>query len=143
MDTSSALEWKTVLNPLWFLLFSLFFFLNLFSRGKQQCMRFQLVILKMITLLLNSRVSAANLPNLPPHGLHPILPVSILTSSSHQYFCKQLHHLILLSIFLHRNFLSFCICWSCKLTLRACVYFFFQTRLPRAMARMATGGPHF
>ena len=33
MDTSYALEWKTVLNLLWFLLFSLLFFLNLFSGG--------------------------------------------------------------------------------------------------------------
>ena len=101
MDTSYALEWKTVLNPLWFLLFSLLFFLNLFSRGaalfytffKQQYavnshMRFQFLILKIITMLLNSRVTEANLPNLPPQKPHPILPVSILTSSSHQYFCK-------------------------------------------------------
>ena len=101
MDTSYALEWRTVLNPLWLLLFSLLFFLNLFSRGaalfymffKQQYavnshMRFQFAILKIITLLLNSKETAANLPNLPPHGPHPILPVSILTSSSHQYFCK-------------------------------------------------------
>ena len=101
MDTSYALEWKIVLNPLWFLLFSLLFFLNLLSRGaalfntffKQQYavnsrMRFRFVILKIIIMLLNSRVTEANLPNLPPHRLHPILPVSILTSSSHQYFCK-------------------------------------------------------
>ena len=107
------------------LIFIIFFalFINLFSRGaalfymffKQQYAvnsrkRFQFVILKIITLLLNSRVTTANLPNLPPHEPHPRHPVSILTSSSHQYFCKQLHHLILLSIFLHRNFLSFCIC---------------------------------
>ena len=101
MDTSYALEWKTILNPLWFLLFSLLFFLNLFSRGaalfstffKQQYavnshMRFRFLILKIITMLLNSRVTEANLPNLPPQRPHPILPVSILTSSSHQYFCK-------------------------------------------------------
>ena len=101
MDTSYALEWKTVLNMLWLLLFSLLFFLNLFSSGaapfymffKQQYavnsrMRCQIVILKIITLLLNSGVTTANLPSLPPHGPHPILPVSILTSSSHQYFCK-------------------------------------------------------
>ncbi|KAM3685925.1 hypothetical protein ACJW31_11G156400 [Castanea mollissima] len=36
-------------------------------------MRFQFVILKIITLLLNSGVTAANLPNLPPNGPHPIL----------------------------------------------------------------------
>ena len=97
LDTSYALEWKTILNPLWFLIFSLLFFLNLFSGGaalfymifKQQYainsrVRFQFVILKTITLLLNSRVTAANLPI----SLHtPILTVSILTSSSHQYFC--------------------------------------------------------
>ena len=101
MDTSYALEWKTVLNPLWLLLFSLLFFLNLFSSGaalfymffKQRYdvnsqMSFQFVILKIITLFLNSGVTATNLPNLPPHRLHPILLVSILTSSSHQYFCK-------------------------------------------------------
>ena len=101
MDTSYALEWKIVLNPLWLLLFSLLFFLNLFSSGaalfymffKQRYdvnsrMRFQFVILKIITLFLNSGVTATNLPNLPPHGPHPILLVSILTSSSHQYFCK-------------------------------------------------------
>ena len=75
MDTSYHLEWKTVLNPLWFLIFSLLFFLSLFSRGaalfymffKQQYVvnsrvRFQFVVLKIITLLLNSRVTAANLP---------------------------------------------------------------------------------
>ncbi|KAM3685923.1 hypothetical protein ACJW31_11G156200 [Castanea mollissima] len=68
-------------------------------------MRFQFVILKIITLLLNSGVTAANLPNLPPHGPHPILLLQV--------------------------------------GLWACVYFFFQTRLPIAMARMTTGGPHF
>ncbi|KAM4082215.1 hypothetical protein ACJW30_11G154300 [Castanea mollissima] len=41
-------------------------------------MRFQFVILKIITLLLNSGVTAANLPNLPPHGPHPILLLQVV-----------------------------------------------------------------
>ena len=70
--------------------------------------------------------------NLPPYRPHPILPVSILTAPPHHSFniSTQKFPKLLYLLKLQVGPKSLCL-------------LFFQTRLPRAMARMATGGPHF
>ena len=112
MDTSYALEWKIVPNLLRFVLFSLLFFLNLFSGGATLFYMFSnnnmlSIVIWDFSLWFWKLLpcfkfqGACGQPTQPPSAwTTPNTSCKYLTSSSHQYFSKQLHHLILLSIFL-------------------------------------------